>query len=95
MTALILLPSIVLRTSRDSSVGTVKATGWTTGVSFPAWPRDSSLLHSVQTGSEATQPPIQWVSGALSSGIKQLGREADHSPPHSADGALPRFSHTS
>jgi hypothetical protein len=31
-----------------------------------------------------TQPPIQWVTGALSLGIKQLGHEADHSPPSSA-----------
>jgi hypothetical protein len=32
-----------------------------------------------------TQPPIQWVSGALSLGVKRLGREADHSPPSSAE----------
>jgi hypothetical protein len=35
-----------------------------------------------------TQPPIQWVPGALSlggGGLKQLGREADHSPPSSAE----------
>jgi hypothetical protein len=28
----------------------------------------------------STQPPIQWVPGALSSGVKRPGREADHSP---------------
>jgi hypothetical protein len=28
-----------------------------------------------------TQPPIQWVPGALSLGVKWPGREADHSPP--------------
>jgi hypothetical protein len=28
-----------------------------------------------------TQPPIQWVQGALSVGIKRAGREADHSHP--------------
>jgi hypothetical protein len=28
-----------------------------------------------------TQPPIKWVPGALSSGIKRPGREADHLPP--------------
>jgi hypothetical protein len=28
-----------------------------------------------------TQPPIQWVPGALSLGVKRPGREADHSPP--------------
>jgi len=31
-----------------------------------------------------TQPPIQWVSRALSLGVKWPGREADHSPPSSA-----------
>jgi hypothetical protein len=41
-----------------------------------------------------TQPPIQWVPGALSLGIKQPRREADHSHPSSADvkrmrGAIP------
>jgi hypothetical protein len=33
---------------------------------------------------ESSQPPIQWVPGALSSGVKRGGREADHSPPSSA-----------
>jgi len=28
--------------------------------------------------------PVQWVSGALSLGVKWPGREADHSPPSSA-----------
>jgi hypothetical protein len=32
-----------------------------------------------------TQPPIQWVPGALSPNIKRPGREADHSPPSSVD----------
>jgi hypothetical protein len=32
-----------------------------------------------------TQPPIQRVSGALSLGIKRPEREADHSPPSSAE----------
>jgi hypothetical protein len=31
-----------------------------------------------------TQPPIQWVLGALSLGVKQLGPEADHLPPSNA-----------
>jgi hypothetical protein len=31
------------------------------------------------------QPPIQWVAGALSMGVKQPGREADNSPPSSAE----------
>jgi hypothetical protein len=32
-----------------------------------------------------TQPPIKWVPGALSLGVKRPGREADHSPPTSAE----------
>jgi hypothetical protein len=32
-----------------------------------------------------TQPPIQWVPGTLSLGVKWPGREADHSPPSSAE----------
>jgi hypothetical protein len=31
------------------------------------------------------QSPIQWVTEALSLGVKRLGREADHSPPSSAE----------
>jgi hypothetical protein len=32
-----------------------------------------------------THPPIYWVPGALSLGVKRPGREADHSPPSSAE----------
>jgi hypothetical protein len=32
-----------------------------------------------------SQPPIQWVLGPISPGIKRPGREADHSPPSSAE----------
>jgi hypothetical protein len=32
-----------------------------------------------------TQPPIQWIAGALSLGVKRPGREADHSPPSRAE----------
>jgi hypothetical protein len=33
----------------------------------------------------STQPPIQWVPGALSPGVKWPRREVDHSPPTSAE----------
>jgi hypothetical protein len=36
------------------------------------------------------QPPIQWVSRALSPGVKPLGLEADHSPPTSAKAFMAR-----
>jgi hypothetical protein len=38
-----------------------------------------------RTALAPTQPPIQWVRGALSLGVKRPGREADHSPPSSAE----------
>jgi hypothetical protein len=34
---------------------------------------------------ESTQPPIQWLPGALSPAVKRPGREDDHSPPASAE----------
>jgi hypothetical protein len=46
-----------------------------------------------------TQPPIQWVFGAVSLRVKQQGREAYHSFPSSAEvkngGAIHSFTHTS
>jgi hypothetical protein len=32
-----------------------------------------------------TEPPIQWVPGVLSLGVKRPGREADKSTPYSAE----------
>jgi hypothetical protein len=32
-----------------------------------------------------TQPPVQWVPGAVSLGVKRPGRESDYSPPSRAD----------
>jgi hypothetical protein len=31
------------------------------------------------------QPPIHWIPGALSPGVKRPDREVDHSPPASAE----------
>jgi hypothetical protein len=33
----------------------------------------------------SSQPPIQWVAGAVSLGVKRPGREAGHSPPYTAE----------
>jgi hypothetical protein len=45
-----------------------------------------------------TQPPIRWVPGALSPGVKRKGPEADHSPQSSAEvkkgGAIHPLLHT-
>jgi hypothetical protein len=32
-----------------------------------------------------SQPPIQWVLGAISLGVKWMGNETDHSPPSNAE----------
>jgi hypothetical protein len=53
--------------------------------SIPAGPRDFSLLNSVQTGSGATQPPIQWAKRVLSLAVKRPGREADYLSQSSAE----------
>jgi hypothetical protein len=38
---------------RYSSIGLVTGYGWITGVRFPEWASDFTLLHKVQTDSEA------------------------------------------
>jgi hypothetical protein len=46
-----------------------------------------------------TQPPIQWVPGSLSPGLRRQGRKAGRSAPSSAEvkngGAISPLSHTS
>jgi hypothetical protein len=54
-------------------------------VRFPTGAGNFSLHHRVQNGSGLTQPPVQWVPGALSLGVKRQGRETDHSLPSSAE----------
>jgi hypothetical protein len=57
------------------------------GLGFDSW-RGLGIFLSTTTSRMAlgpTQPPIQWVPEALSLGVKQLGHEADHSPPSSAE----------
>jgi hypothetical protein len=43
------------------------------------------FITAFRTALGPIQPPIQWVSGFLSLGVKPPGREADHSPPSSAE----------
>jgi hypothetical protein len=43
------------------------------------------FITASRTALGLTQPPIQWVTGASSLGVNQLGREADHPPPSSAE----------
>jgi hypothetical protein len=44
-----------------------------------------SICHRVQFGSGAHPASFQWVPGALTPRVEREGREADHSPPSSAD----------
>jgi hypothetical protein len=73
------------------------ATGWTIRVLVfdSRWGLRIFLLTTKsRTALGPTQPPIQWVLGALSLGVKWPGREADHSPPSSAE-AKNAWSYTS
>jgi hypothetical protein len=49
------------------------------------WGQIFSLLHVVQTGSGVHQTSYAVGTGDLSPGVKQPVREADHSPPTSAE----------
>jgi hypothetical protein len=64
------------------------AMGWTIGVLVFDSRRGLGIFlftTASRTALGPTQPPIQWVPGALSLGIKRPGREADHSPPYIAE----------
>jgi hypothetical protein len=54
------------------------------GVRVPVG-QEFSLLQAVHIGSGSTQPPIKWVQGTLSPGVKRPGRETDHSTLASAE----------
>jgi hypothetical protein len=74
--------------SRDSSVGIVLGYGlddWCSKVRFPTGDVNFSLHHRVQNGSGAHLVRYPTVPGSLSLGVKRAGREADQSPPSSAE----------
>jgi hypothetical protein len=49
-------------------------------------PIESRIFSSPRRPDRLLGPPnLQWVPGALSPGVKWLGREDDHSPPTSAE----------
>jgi hypothetical protein len=64
------------------------ATDWTIGVLRFDSQRGLGIFLFTTAARPAlgpTQPPIQWVPGALSFGVKRPGCEADHSPSSSAE----------
>jgi hypothetical protein len=63
-------------------------TDWTIGVLGFDFRRGSGIFlftNMSRTALGSTQPPIQWVDGALSLGVKRPRHEADHSPPSTAE----------
>jgi hypothetical protein len=64
------------------------ATSWTIGVlGFDSRRGLGIFLYTTasRTVLVPAQPPMEWVLGALSLGLKRPGREADYSPPSSAE----------
>jgi hypothetical protein len=64
------------------------ATAWTIGVlRFDSRRGLGIFLFTTasRTVLGSTQPPIQWVPGSFSLGVKRQVREADHSPPSSVE----------
>jgi hypothetical protein len=62
--------------------------GWTIGIQIPAGAAMSFLFIFATASRPAvgpTQPPSEWVKGAFCPGVKQAGRDADHSPPSSPE----------
>jgi hypothetical protein len=49
------------------------------------WRVSSFFSTSSRPARKPTQPPVQWVVGAVSPGVQKLWREADHSRPSSAE----------
>jgi hypothetical protein len=73
---------------RDGSVGIALGYGLDdrcSRVRFPAGMGIFLFTAASRTALEPTQPPIQWVPRALSLEVKRPAREADHSPPFSAN----------
>jgi hypothetical protein len=88
--------------SRDSSVGTAirLCVGRQTNRYSIARKSKKYLFSAASRPSGGSiQPPVQWVPGAFSPGIKRQRRESDHSILSSAEvkngGAIPPLSHTS
>jgi hypothetical protein len=74
--------------SKDSSVRIVSRL-WAEWLGFNTCQRQGILLFATASRPVMvpTQPPVQWVLGALSwgGGVKKPVHEADHSPPSSVE----------
>jgi hypothetical protein len=75
-------------TSLDSVVGIATGYGLNdrgVGVRVPVGSRILFFSTSSRPALGSAQPPIQWVPRALSQGVRWQVREADRSPPTSAE----------
>jgi hypothetical protein len=73
---------------RDSVVGITTGYGLDdrrVGVGVPVQSRIPLFSTSFRPALGITQPPIQWVPGVISPGVKRRGHEANHSPPPRAE----------
>jgi hypothetical protein len=66
--------------SLDSTFGIGLAVGWVDEGFDPYWSKNFFFSMSFRPVLRLTQPPDRWVPGALSLGVKQPRRGADHSP---------------
>jgi len=68
-------------------VGVAQSRGWTTGVRVPAEEQKEIFTFAPESGLALgpTQPSIQWVTEALSPGVKLQERESDRSPASTAE----------
>jgi hypothetical protein len=86
--------------SWDSSVGIATSYGLDDQEFDSRQGQDIFPLSTVSTlALGPNQPPIKWVLGALSLGVKRQGHEGAHSPPSHTEivngGAIPPVPHTS
>jgi hypothetical protein len=51
-----------------------------------SWHKDNTTSRMAEECAFDSQPPLQWMLGVLSSGVKWPEREGDHPPPSSDQG---------
>jgi hypothetical protein len=72
ITKKVLLSTFKERLWDEVGFGIVTGYGLDDRLSIPGRGKIFRLLHSIQTGSGATQPPIQWLPGVRSPDVERL-----------------------